>query len=288
MAITELSPFVLASWLADHVHDVVIVEVCMDTDVGRSNYEAGHLQSAILVDVDHDLSTTPGPTIGRHPLPEPEDFARLLGRLGIGPETAVVAYDDVSGALAARFVWMLRAVGNPAAVLSGGRAAWTGPTETGVGPSRPRTTVPVRPWPAARIADAERVRAGLASGSAVIDSRAPERFRGEVEPIDDVAGHIPGAINLPFDDHFGESGELRPSVEVAGRFSDAGVERLGGDEPAVVYCGSGVTACVNLLAAEHAGLGVGRLYVGSWSGWSTTPDAPIATGDSSTGGRLGH
>jgi thiosulfate/3-mercaptopyruvate sulfurtransferase len=111
----------------------------------------------------------------------------------------------------------------------------------------------------------------------VVDSRSPERFRGEVEPIDAVAGHVPGAVNLPFAEHFDEAGRLRPAEQIADRFASIGVGSFA-DQP-IVYCGSGVTACVNLLAAEHAGLGTGRLYVGSWSGWSTSEGLPVATGD---------
>lgn len=281
MAISDLAPFVSAAWLADHLAEVVIAEVRMDplAEDARRAYESAHLPGAVLVNVDHDLSAPAGARVGRHPLPSPDDFAQLLERLGIGASTPVVAYDSNNGALASRFVWMLRAAGNPAAVLSGGRPAWIGPTETGAGRTRPRTAVPARPWPAELLADANDVRAAIAAGTPVIDSRAPERFRGEVEPLDAIAGHIPGAVNLPFTDHYGDTGQLRPDGEIAGRFAELGIERLDGDEPAIVYCGSGVTACVNLLAAEYAGLGTGRLYVGSWSGWSTTPEAAIVVGE---------
>lgn len=281
MAVSDLAPFVSAAWLSDHLADVVIAEVRMDpvADAAQQAYEVAHLPGAVLVNVEHDLSAPAGPVVGRHPLPSPEDFAHLLERLGIDATTPVVAYDSNNGALASRFAWMLRAAGNPAAVLSGGRPAWTGPTETGAVRARPPAAIPVRPWPAHLLADADEVRAAVAAGIPVIDSRAPERFRGEVEPLDDVAGHIPGAVNLPFTDHYGDAGQVRPEVEIAGRFAELGIDRLDGDEPAIVYCGSGVTACVNLLAAEYAGLGAGRLYVGSWSGWSTTPDAAIAIGE---------
>ncbi len=168
-------------------------------------------------------------------------------------------------------VWMLRATGTPAAVLDGGSDVWKGAFEAGDVEVTP-VDRPVVAWPEDLLADHDAVTAALDAGIPVVDSRAAERFRGEIEPLDKIAGHIPGAVNLPYTAHF-DGGRF----DIAGaqaRFEAQGI----GEGDAVIYCGSGVTACVNLLAAEAVGLGPKRLYVGSWSGWSTTEGAPIATG----------
>lgn len=277
-------PIVDVDWL--RANDVVVCDVrnYLDGRVGRDAHEGGHLPGAIHVDLEALLSSRPGPIVGRHPLPSAEDFAAALVDLGIGDDVAVVAYDDAGGMIAGRLVWMLRRIGQAASLLDGGLAAWVAAGgELEIGPVEPRVgaTRDVVPWPADRFVGADVVVAHIADGGVVVDSRAPERFRGEVEPIDAKAGHVPGAINLPFagnldgppDDLLGR-GRLRPDAEVRERFVEAGV-----DGDAIVYCGSGVSACQNLLAIEHAGLGVARLYVGSWSGWSSDPDRPVATGD---------
>jgi thiosulfate/3-mercaptopyruvate sulfurtransferase len=195
-----------------------------------------------------------------------------MGLLGIGLYTPVVAYDNVSGAYAARLVWMLRATGTPAAVLDGGSDVWSGQTETGEVPVLP-VERPSIPWPDDLLADREAVLAAVHAGIPVVDSRAAERFRGETEPLDKVAGHIPGAVNLPYTDHLKDG--LVDTADAETRFRAIGV----GEGDAVIYCGSGVTACVNVLMAEAVGLGTKRLYVGSWSGWSTTEGAEIAIGE---------
>ncbi|NNE94417.1 MAG: sulfurtransferase [Acidimicrobiales bacterium] len=272
--VAQLPPFVSVQWLQDNAREVVICDVRMrpDAEQARAEFEAGHIPGARFVDLNSDLAAPPGDRVGRHPLHDPVIFAATMGLLGIGLDTPVVAYDDSAGAFAARMVWMLRATGTPAAVLDGGRDAWSGELVSGEVNVEP-VDRPVVPWPDHLIADRDDVIAALEVGTPVIDSRAAERYRGEVEPLDRIAGHIPGAVSLPFTEHL--SGGTFDAAGAGSRFADVGV----GDGDAVIYCGSGVTACVNVLAAEAAGLGTKRLYVGSWSGWSTTPDAEIATGD---------
>jgi thiosulfate/3-mercaptopyruvate sulfurtransferase len=201
-------------------------------------------------------------------------FAGLLGRAGIGPLDHVVAYDDTGGATASRLWWMLRAIGHDqVSVLDGGIAAWTaaGGLLTDLVPHRRPTSYPA-PAGWTGTVDADGVVAALRSGTAVVDARAPARFRGDEEPIDPRAGHIPGAINRFHLDVLGDDGRIRPVTELAANFADLG------DDP-IVYCGSGVTACHLLLAMAVAGIGGARLYPGSWSEWSSDPDLPIALGD---------
>ncbi len=268
-----MQPFVSAQWLAENYDEVVVCDVRMRPDARQAEeeFEAGHLPGARFVDLNSDLAAPPGPIVGRHPLHDPIIFAALMGVLGIAIDTPVVVYDNAGGALAARMVWMLRATGTPAAVLDGGSAAWNGSVEAGEVEVEP-VDRPVVQWPEGLLADALEVQSAIDSGVPVIDSRAAERFRGEVEPLDKVAGHIPGAANLPFVQHL-EGGLLHDLSATAARLSEVGVDE---SNDSIIYCGSGVTACVNILAAEQAGLGRPRLYVGSWSGWSTTEGAEIA------------
>jgi thiosulfate/3-mercaptopyruvate sulfurtransferase len=239
----------------------------------EADHRSGHVPGARFVSLDDVLADPPQGTAGRHPLPSPEEFARRLGALGIADDTTVVAYDRrAGGGLAARLVWMLRVIGEPAALLDGGLAAWDGPLEVGADAADPveRTA---RPWPSTAVADADTVDEHLRAGGVVIDSRDPSRYSGDTEPIDPVAGHVPGAINLPYTGNLDEHGRLRTDAELAGLFAAA----MGDGHP-IVYCGSGVTACLNALAMERAGLGLPRLYVGSWSGWSADGARPVATG----------
>ena len=202
-----------------------------------------------------------------------------MGALGIGPDDPVVAYDDAGGMAAGRLVWMLRILDRPAALLDGGIGAWEEPLET-TPMLRPPVKVPIVLWPDGALATIDEV-ATVASGGAsgvVLDARGGERYRGEVEPVDPRAGHLPGAVSAPFvhnlESEGARRGMFRPSVELAERYAVLGV----GDATEVVaYCGSGVSACHDLLAMEHAGLGRGRLFVGSWSQWSHT-DRPAAMG----------
>ena len=269
-----------AAWLAAHRDDVVVTDVRFYLD-GRSPldaYTAAHLPGAVYVDLGRDLSGPGAPTDGRHPLPSPERFAAAMGRLGIGDTDTVVAYDDSGGGTAGRLVWMLRATGHAAALLDGGLPAWPGPVESGPPPDRPPAVLTARPWPAASLASADEV-AGLAASSSAagLDARAGDRYRGETEPVDPRAGHIPGAASAPWQENLDPAtGRFLPPDVLRARFEALGV-RPG--QPVVAYCGSGVSACANLVALERAGLTGARLYVASWSGWSADPGRPAATGD---------
>ena len=269
-------PILNAGAVADRSTDCGDTVLCdvrwyLDGRSGLEAYESGHLPGAVFVDLDEDLTGPPGPEEGRHPLPSAAAFARSMGELGIGPDDTVVAYDDSGGMSAGRLVWMLRVLGQQAALLDGGVAAWDGPLEARSTVRTP-VDVAVRPWPDRAFVDIDEVAAG-ADDRVLLDARAPERFRGEVEPVDPRAGHVPGALNAPFTANLAD-GRFRPADELAEGYRALGV-RDGAD--VVVYCGSGVSACHDLLAMEHAGLGRGRLYVGSWSQWSHT-DRPAATG----------
>ncbi len=275
-----LPPIVSPSWFAEHRDEVVVADVrwYLDGRSGREAHEAGHIPGAVFVDLDAWLAAPATAADGRHPLPDPAVFAMGLGALGIGDGDAVVAYDDAGGVIAARLVWMLRAVGHDAALLDGGVDAWVathGQAALEIGPveARPRS-LSTRAWPVERLADLDEVsRASADEGPLLVDARAPERYRGDEEPVDARAGHIPGAVNLPTRDHVGPDGlHLAPEV-LRERFEAAGA----GEREVVAYCGSGVTACHTLLALEHAGLPAGRLYPGSWSQYAAAPGLPAAT-----------
>ncbi|MGB8650960.1 MAG: sulfurtransferase [Mycobacteriales bacterium] len=264
-----ITPVVDASWLADHP-EVVLADVRWYAD-GRSAREAyaqGHLPGAVYVDLDGQLAGPPSPAAGRHPLPDPDAFARSMAACGIGDDTLVVGYDDDRGAIAARLVWMLRATGHQAALLDGGLLGWTGPLETGEVTPAPASFTPV-PWPPDRLASIDE-----ACDAVLLDARPGARFRGEVDSLDPRPGHIPGARNLPCRDNTDSDGRLLPAAELRARLAEVGVT---GDAEWVSSCGSGVTACHTLLVAEQLGLRPGRLYVGSWSQWSAT-DRPAAVG----------
>lgn len=274
----SLPPLISATWLIDRLADggtTAPVIVHVGTTMARSDPGAGYLDrrlpSARYASLDEDLADPPAPIVGRHPLPSPAAFAVVLSRLRITPGMPVVAYDDSNGAFAARLVWMLRIIGQPAALLDGGLDAWPGSFESGPVEPQPALDRPVVPWPDEAVADADEVAAHIERGGVVIDSRDPRRYAGEIEPIDAVAGHVPGAINLPFADNIAD-GRWLGANQLATRFAQ--VEK---DPQAIVYCGSGVTACHNALAIELAGLPLPRIFVGSWSGWSTDPERPIAT-----------
>lgn len=252
-----------------------------DHGAGRRLHAAGHIPGAIFVDLHQDLASPDGPSPtggGRHPLPTTAAFATTLSRLGIDPERMVVAYDSSGGAFAARLWWMLRAIGHQrVAVLDGGLPAWERAghrLESGAGPSAPSTQRHQVPdsWPG--VVTADEVAAAVAAGRVVIDARAPERYRGETEPFDRVAGHIPGAVNHFNGLNLGADGlHLDPD---ALRELLAGVV---GDGAPIVYCGSGVAACHDILAMNLTGLDRGAvLYPGSWSEWSADPERPVATG----------
>lgn len=251
-----------------------------DTEAGRRAYATGHLPGARYVHLDEDLSAPKSGRNGRHPLPDPDVFAQTLGRLGIDGRKQVVLYDDSFGAMAVRLWWMLRWMGHDAvALMDGGLPKWQRekrPMTTDVPVVTPATFVP-------KLRDnmrtgADEVLAASQNGTELLmDARPEMRFLGEMEPIDPVAGHVPGAINVPFDDN----------LDLGGTFLDADELRelyeglLNGRKPEEVIhmCGSGVTACHNLLAMEIAGMPGARLYPGSWSEWIADPSHPIATGE---------
>jgi thiosulfate/3-mercaptopyruvate sulfurtransferase len=276
-----IAPFVAVDQLRSMLDSDVEVVVCdvrsrMSGSDPAASFAEGHHPGAVLVDLDTVLSDPPDGVRGRHPLPTPERFADELGRLGIGVGVTVVAYDDRGGAFAGRLVWMLRAIGQPAALLDGGSNAWRdegGAWTADLAAARPTAVRAVVDWPTGALVDADAVAAHVDAGGVVIDSREAIRYRGDSEPIDPVAGHVPGAINRFFGDHLdgGHLDTVRAAAELA---------TIADDPEAIVYCGSGVTACHNALAAEAVGLGRPRVYVGSWSGWSADPDRAISTGDS--------
>ncbi len=274
-----------AATVAAHLDDPrwVLVDcraTLSDPIEGPRRYSAGHLPGARYAHLDTDLSGPISATSGRHPLPEPAALADRLGRWGVGADTQVVAYDDAGGAYAARLWWLLRWLGHEqVAVLDGGVPAWVVAGRAlvaGVPDVHPCHFVGV-PRDALWLDAAEvlEVVEGKSPGL-LIDARGAARFAGVEEPIDPVAGHIAGAINLPFTGNLGADGGFLASAELAARYRAA----LGGRSPTEVvsYCGSGVTACHGLLALEHAGLPGARLYAGSWSEWLRDPTRPLRTG----------
>lgn len=271
-------PLVSAEWLAAYLGDVVVADVrwYLDGRSGREAYTKGHIPGAVFVDVDRDLADPPEPRRGRHPLPEPEEFARTMGALGIGDADHVIAYDDSGGSSAARLWWMLDATGHRAAVLDGGLQAWVGPLESGETRQRPATFTP-RPWPAELVAEMEDIdRLRQDPKSLVVDARPPERYSGAFEPIDPRAGHIPGAWNAPWADNLDpHNGRFRDPEALRDRFAALGAGQPG---EVAVYCGSGVTACHDVLALRLAGIRA-KLYPGSWSQWSADEERPGTTGD---------
>jgi thiosulfate/3-mercaptopyruvate sulfurtransferase len=252
-----------------------------DPPSGERAHGAAHLPGAPHVHLERDLSATPTGRNGRHPLPERAAFAATAGRLGITPATQVVVYDRQQSMFAARLWWMLRWLGHaPVAVLDGGFAAWQaigGPVESGPVTPHPQPAYPIgnAPSPLAPTLDAAALQAQLGR-LALIDARAPERFRGDVEPLDAQAGHIPGACNRFFKDNLATDGRFKPAHVLRAEFTALLQTQSAG---AVVHqCGSGVTACHNLLAMAAAGLEGAALYPGSWSEWSADPSRPIARG----------
>ncbi len=262
--------------------DVVVCDVRHDLarpDAwGEAQYRAGHIPGAVFVHLDRDLSAPKTGTNGRHPLPSPEAAAALFGRLGIAVGKQVVAYDQGGGMFAARLWWMLQWLGfDAAAVLDGGYAKW-------VAEGRAIETDAVAPAPAeftvervTPTVNASGVMASLARQRLLlIDARAPERFRGETEPLDPVAGHIPGARNRPYTLNLNADGTFKHPAFLRAEF---GALLAGEPHDLVVHqCGSGVTACHNLLAMEIAGISGTRLYPGSWSEWCADPARPVSTG----------
>ena len=274
-------PLVSVDWLAAHRTDPALriadVRWSLPGPPGRERYERGHLPGAIFLDADRELSA-PGQGPGRHPIPSPADLSALLGARGIGDEHVVVAYDDAGGSIAARLWWLFRHFGHDGtcAVLDGGIGAWTEaglPLETGMPEHRSAawTAGPVRD----DALDADAVAAGLRQDLVLLDARAGERYRGETEPIDPRAGHIPGALSAPWSANLGPDGRFLAPDAMRRRYASLGAN----GRPTVAYCGSGLSAAHDLLALELAGLPGARLYEGSWSDWSSDPSRPAATGE---------
>lgn len=275
------------SMLAAHLHDPLWVVVdcrfsLVDSAAGERAFADAHISGASYFHLDHDLAGPVTPASGRHPLPDPATLAAKLGRAGADADTQLVAYDDAMGAFAARLWWLTRWLGHPhTAVLDGGWRRWTAegrPVTASVSPHRPRSFRYLPPDDRLWVNSTEIMALvnGHRSGR-LLDARTPARFRGEVEPLDAVAGHIPGAVNLPYDENVEINGRFRSPQELRRRFEPllAGMSV----EQAVCMCGSGVTACHNLLAMEVAGLTGARLYAGSWSEWICDPQRPVARGE---------
>ena len=262
--------------------DLVVLDArfsLADPGAGEKAYRTAHIPGAHYADLDRDMSDHRKQGAGRHPWPDAADFTATLGRWGITPEHQVVAYDAGDGALAAARAWfLLRALGHArVAVLDGGWARWTAlglPVDDAL--SQPQATHYPGEFDHGRLLDGDAVQTHLDAGGVLLDARAGERFRGEVEPIDRVAGHVPGARNRPYADNL-RDGRFKPAQELADEFARV----LGCHRPdeVVAMCGSGVTACHHLLAMEHAGLRGAKLYTGSWSGWISDPSRSVATGE---------
>jgi thiosulfate/3-mercaptopyruvate sulfurtransferase len=250
-----------------------------DPAAGRAAYDRGHVPGARYAHLEDDLSRQPSAAEGRHPLPDMACFAATLGGWGITAEDTVVCYDEGSGAIAARLWWLLRHVGHrDCAVLDGGFAAWqeAGLAEEQEAPSWTARCYEPRSTDARRVVATPDLAARLAAGDLLVDARGAPRYRGEQEPIDPVAGHVPGARNRPFASNVTASGRFRPAAELRTEL----LELLGDREPSalIAMCGSGVTACHLLLALEVAGFEGGALYAGSWSEWIRDASRPIKTG----------
>jgi thiosulfate/3-mercaptopyruvate sulfurtransferase len=238
---------------------------------GRAEYAAGHIPGAVFVDLDADLADPPGPH-GRHPLPDMARFGAAMRAAGVFSDRPVVVYDGGPGWAAARAWWLLRWTGHPdVRVLDGGLPAWEGPLETSVPTPQEGDFEPVPG--ATGLLDADGA-AALARSGVLLDARAGERYRGEVEPIDPVGGHIPGAVSAPTNENVAADGRFLPAEELTARFKALGAAE--GTEVGV-YCGSGVSAAHEVLALAVAGIPA-ALYVGSWSEWSSDPSRPVAVG----------
>ncbi len=247
-----------------------------DPGWGAREYERGHIPGAVFASLDRDLSGRPTGSNGRHPLPEVDQLRGTLGRLGIGAGVQVVAYDQGGGMYASRLWWLLRWMGHEeVAVLDGGMATWMAegrPLDAGVA-TRTARVFAGHPRPGWIVSTGDVAATIGAPGWRLVDARAPERYRGEVEPVDRVPGHIPGAVNRHFQANVSEAGTFRTPAELRAAF-----ESIANGVPTsrmICYCGSGVTACHNLLALERAGLPGAKLYVGSWSEWSSDPSRPV-------------
>lgn len=281
-----MDPLVTTEWLSEHLHedDLVVADVRWrpsPVGAGREAHLEGHIPGALFIDLDEDLAEVPeDPRLGgRHPLPSPGAFCERIAARGIGAGSRVVTYDDMGGAIAARLWWMLRWIGHErVSVLDGGLAKWRQEgreIERGAVEAR-RAGDPIYPRPNAdMVADKSAVGEAIGAGRLVLDARSADRYRGEGENLDPVAGHIAGAHSAPFAENLDETKAMLDGLELRERFRRLGVTRA---EETICHCGSGVTACHNILAMERAGLGMARLYVGSWSEWCRDPRAAKSVG----------
>lgn len=271
-------PLVTNRWLAAHIGDpnIVVADVrwYLDGRSGRTAYDTGHLPGAVFVDLDADLADPPGQPGGRHPLPSPARFAATMGRLGIGDQATVVAYDDSGGITAARLWWMLDVLGRRVAVLDGGIGAWGGELVTEV-VTKDATVFTPQDWPGDRFVDADGLATALAAGAVVLDARDTARYRGETNAIDPRFGHIPGARSAWCRANLGSDATMLDAAQLVEHYEQFGA--LDADQ-VIAYCGSGVSACHDLLALRLAGRQDAALYVGSWSEWGADPARPLETG----------
>ncbi|BBI30795.1 sulfurtransferase [Cohnella abietis] len=272
-------------WLLARLYepDILIVDCRFQLgqpDAGRKAYEESHIPGAVYIDLEQDLSAPIGEHGGRHPLPSIEELVKRLGRSGISNEQRIVAYDDQGGAMASRLWWILSYLGHSSVyVMEEGLAGWQKaglPVSADKTVIFPKTFVP-QPRPE-MLADMQEVKSKLGTvGVTLIDSREAPRYRGEVEPIDPVAGHIPGAINFFWGEGRRADGTWKNGDEQQARFAD-----LSQDDEIIVYCGSGVTATPNVLALQEAGFTRVKLYAGSWSDWISYSENPVAVGGRET------
>ncbi len=278
------STLVSTAQLADHLGDWALVDCrfnLADVHAGLAAYRMAHIPGAVYASVATDLSAPTTGSNGRHPLPDADAMVRTFTRLGIGPDTQVVAYDDDTGMFASRLWWMLRYLGHDrVAVLDGGFTKWSResrPIQPGEETRSPASfdAHPRTGW----LVTIDDMVQDRAASALLVDARAPERFEGRVEPIDPVSGHIPGAINHFFKNNVNDDGTMREPETLRRHFEWLLGARAVSDT--VMYCGSGVTACHNVLALAHAGLGIAPLFIGSWSEWSANADRPVETGPSS-------
>jgi len=269
----DFGPLVSALWLRKNLDQVRLFDSRSYLD-GRSAPDAfaeAHLPGAVFVSLDNDLSGPPSQPGGRHPFPTPGHFAAAMGRLGYDGTTPAVVYDDVGGGIAARLWFMLTLLDIPAAVLDGGMQAWEGDMVSGSVTPTP-TTFNEQPWPTGRLVDADEVASRLEAGGVVIDARNSSRFNGKPNRIDTRFGHIPGAINIAWEDNIDDlTAQMQTADQLADRYHE--VIDAQGQKP-VAYCGSGVTACHDLLALTLFGVEA-DLYVGSWSEWGADESRPV-------------
>jgi thiosulfate/3-mercaptopyruvate sulfurtransferase len=267
---TLVPPFVDAEWCDRNRGTFSLADTrwYLDGSSGREAYDSGHLPGAVFVDLDRWLSTSASKEAGRNPLPAPEVFAQGMRELGINDSDTVIAYDDAGGVIAARLVWMLRATGHAAAVLEGGIRGYDGEPETTT-PEMGAGDFRVRPWPEEMFAD---INEASSDQNQVVDARNRDRYEGRQDPVDPRPGHIPGAANVPCRENLDSAGKLLPAERLEENFRRAGITSA---DKVISYCGSGVTACHNLLVLEWLGLGHGRLFVGGWSQYAQATDRPV-------------